>query len=661
MLTTHEPYVMRISRTTVDKLGIKLYDRPSAVVAEVIANSYDADAENVTVKIPLSRWLATKSAGQVVDQGLVIVIEDDGHGMTPDEVNEYYLKVGTDRRLDARTGFSRKKRRAAMGRKGIGKLAPFGICKIIEVRTAGGELTPAGYKTAHFILNYDGITQDTDEPYPPDTGPDDGKFSKKSGTTITLRNFLPRRTPDAETFRQQLARRFGLSLPDFRIRIVDTTTGSDFDLGHLDCEIQEQTKIVFDEAIDFEDTKLPVKGWVAYSKEPYSNAEVAGVRIYARGKIVSTTRDFGLQAGFTGEYTIRSYLVGEIFADWLDEDEDLIRSDRQDILWDSEKGQAFQDWGRKLLRQLGKTSFFPMREKTWKKFVAQSNLEAEARERFEDEAVIDAALAVGKTIGQTVSGDDFNDPEYIERLKELVLTIAPQKMLVDSLREVAKDEDRPLEIVAKLLNDAKIAEKAALGGIALERVEGISKLETTISKFKPTEDEKVLQKLLESAPWLVNPEWTVLQANMRFENLRERFQQWYLKTEGKDILTTTEGTAQTKKPDFIMLHIGRGVEIVEIKRPDHAFIDEEFERLRTYWDSMNTYLSENPTIKYDFPYVHMTLICDRLSLGRTPSIAYETFKRDGDLQKKTWDEVLTDTKKFHQSFIEAYKRGKRKA
>ena len=187
-------------------------------------------------------------------------------------------------------------------------------------------------------------------------------------------------------------------------------------------------------------------------------------------------------------------------------------------------------------------------------------------------------------------------------------------------------------------------------------MEGISKLETTISKFKPTEDEKVLQKLLESAPWLVNPEWTVLQANMRFENLRERFQQWYLKTEGKDILTTTEGTAQTKKPDFIMLHIGRGVEIVEIKRPDHAFIDEEFERLRTYWDSMNTYLSENPTIKYDFPYVHMTLICDRLSLGRTPSIAYETFKRDGDLQKKTWDEVLTDTKKFHQCFIEAYKR-----
>ena len=39
-------YTMRISRLTVDKLGVKLYDRVSAVLAELIANSYDADAED---------------------------------------------------------------------------------------------------------------------------------------------------------------------------------------------------------------------------------------------------------------------------------------------------------------------------------------------------------------------------------------------------------------------------------------------------------------------------------------------------------------------------------------------------------------------------------------------------------------------------------------
>src|SRR6266481_5286622 len=55
------PYQLRISRLTVDKLGVKLYDKASAVVAELIANGYDADAEVVTVKIPLGTALAMKT------------------------------------------------------------------------------------------------------------------------------------------------------------------------------------------------------------------------------------------------------------------------------------------------------------------------------------------------------------------------------------------------------------------------------------------------------------------------------------------------------------------------------------------------------------------------------------------------------------------------
>ena len=39
------PYELRISRLTIDKLGVKLYDMVSAVVAELVANAYDADAE----------------------------------------------------------------------------------------------------------------------------------------------------------------------------------------------------------------------------------------------------------------------------------------------------------------------------------------------------------------------------------------------------------------------------------------------------------------------------------------------------------------------------------------------------------------------------------------------------------------------------------------
>jgi len=79
---------------------------------------------------------------------------------------------------------------------------------------------------------------------------------------------------------------------------------------------------------------LPVTGWLGMAKEAYKNEEMMGVRIYARGKIVGVTRDFNQPAGFTGEFAMRSYLVGQIEAEWfdLDQGEDLVRTDRQDIL-----------------------------------------------------------------------------------------------------------------------------------------------------------------------------------------------------------------------------------------------------------------------------------------------------------------------------------------
>ncbi len=139
------PYVMRISRLTVDKLGVKLYDRVSAVVAELIANGYDADAESITVRLPLNTILATRDVdGKLIDAGYVIEVEDDGHGMTPDEAIDHYLEVGRDRRTHIEQGAkSREKGRPIMGRKGIGKLAPFGICQRIEIISAGGEATPS--------------------------------------------------------------------------------------------------------------------------------------------------------------------------------------------------------------------------------------------------------------------------------------------------------------------------------------------------------------------------------------------------------------------------------------------------------------------------------------------------------------------------------------
>ncbi len=65
----HDAYIMRISRLKVEKLGVRLYDKVSAVIAELISNSYDADATRVVVTAPMGQYLASKAGGQYVTRG----------------------------------------------------------------------------------------------------------------------------------------------------------------------------------------------------------------------------------------------------------------------------------------------------------------------------------------------------------------------------------------------------------------------------------------------------------------------------------------------------------------------------------------------------------------------------------------------------------------
>jgi hypothetical protein len=284
----------------------------------------------------------------------------------------------------------------------------------------------------------------------------------------------------------------------------------------------------------------------------------------------------------------------------------------------------------------------------------KSNLEEEAKNRFKDKAVVESALKMAGIIGRAADRDALKErPEYVEALKELVLTVAPHKMIVDKLKEVEEVlPERPLEAIAKIFNDAKIAEAASLGQVAIERIDAIKKLEASLSP-EIAEVELTLQKLLEGAPWLINPQWTMLQANQTFENMRSAFERWYIAEFDVPITTTAlkPEVEEKRRPDFIMLHIERNVEIVEIKRPQHALTDKEFDRLLGYYDSLSKFLELNPEFKAIFPKPHITLVCDKLDLDRTHIEAYERLKEHNNLTKKTWEELLMDCKKVHEDFL----------
>ena len=319
-------YTMTISRLTVDKLGVKLYDRVSAVIAELVANCYDADATEVTISAPMDELLATKSQGRLTDRGFTVEVSDDGIGMTPEEVNDFYLVVGAERRNDPKRGdVSKTYGRKVMGRKGVGKIAPFGVCQKIEILSSGGGIVSGkdehgkpmkGYLTVHLILNRDKILQPTDTAYHPDVGPQDGIVKTTHGTTLKLTLFDHRRVPSIEDFERQLAQRFGLATSNWRITLVDSqkSSGDPTRLRHVgefsvskmpDTEVRfdldrdssgkpktpatyrafgPDGKILADvpAGFDHEGRFYPLMGWVSYSKQPYKDDLMAGVRIYCR-------------------------------------------------------------------------------------------------------------------------------------------------------------------------------------------------------------------------------------------------------------------------------------------------------------------------------------------------------------------------------------------
>ena len=692
-------YKMRISRLTIDKLGVKLYDKVSAVIAELVSNSYDADATEVTIEAPMGEYLASKARGVTTDKNFEIKVTDNGIGMTPDQVNEYYLVVGAERRTDGRPGrgdTSPKFNRKVMGRKGVGKLAPFGICEVIEVLTSGGEKVTrdgpdgkpdTGYLTAHLILNRDDMLKDTEFEYEPETGSKDDTLRPNSGTTVILKRFAYRRVSTHSTFSRQLSQRFGLPTGNWIIKTRDTTkmkTATEYEtiLGPFSVETMDNSKIIlngptgpnlsvkddtgycavgptgetiteFGAGFHHDELFYPITGWAAYAKNPYKDDLMAGVRIYCRGKIAGQTAVFNRGAGFHGEHSIRSYLVGELHADWLDEYEDLIQTDRRDILWSHDLGQKFQEWGRKIIHKIGYLARDPMRKKTWERFAEVGKIEEQIVREFPadgQEAIRKTARELAKLLGQTIRAGEVDDIEVVEPMVQLSLTLAPHITLDKKLREAADAENTPMAVISGILRTARLAELSSFGRIAEDRLKVIERVQGL--KDDPETAEQKLQDLIKYAPWLINPQWAPITANQAFSTLRREFEKFYKQNTDQEI-RLGDFSETGKRPDFVLSSQDNGLQIIEIKKPKHNLTNEEMDRIITYNNEMNKFLNDpaNKEFRDIFRSFHITVVCDGLSLSGAQEISFKSYRENRTLTHINWKTFLLRTKKMHEDFL----------
>ena len=87
------------------ELGERLIGRSYIALAELVKNSYDADATNCTIEFSAKE----------------IIVTDNGHGISEQEFHDYWMRIGTTHKSDTQT--SKRLGRPMTGSKGLGRLS----------------------------------------------------------------------------------------------------------------------------------------------------------------------------------------------------------------------------------------------------------------------------------------------------------------------------------------------------------------------------------------------------------------------------------------------------------------------------------------------------------------------------------------------------------
>lgn len=198
-------YRIKIDKKVLRLLGAQLYGDTPSIISELVQNAYDADAKAV--------WITINTVGEAT-----IVVQDNGIGMTPDEVNSRFLNIGQDRRSTYPESPAGRK---VLGRKGIGKLAVFSLAKVVDV------YSKTANETAACRLDFDAITLQNEDPIALDENSIvfEKEFLSKNGTgtKIVLRNIQKDVSRSLNYIVNRLMRTFDVNADDFKVFVRRNT------------------------------------------------------------------------------------------------------------------------------------------------------------------------------------------------------------------------------------------------------------------------------------------------------------------------------------------------------------------------------------------------------------------------------------------------------
>lgn len=541
-------YELKIDLNALNHLGLNLYSNVPAVLSELIANAWDADAGEVRLNIHRN------------GDGTNIVVKDNGCGMDTEDLNDKFLTVGYQRRKSIKGDLTPKQRKV-MGRKGIGKLSVFSIADYIQVYTRKNGTT-IGLELDVGLIRQDIENDKPHHPKPITNISPDYEITSEAGTTIVLSKLKKRILSSIDrNLRKRIARRFSVWSEDFRVLVDDQPVSiSDRDyFGKLEYalvyggfENPHFTDLSEKEQLDdgrdhyvIKDENYQVKGWIGLVKESGSLQEgdenLNKLAILVRGKIASedileTFREGGL-------YT--KYLIGELEADFLDlsDKDDIATSSRQDFLRDDDRFEALREFIGKELKFLEQVRAEYKKKEGVKRAKEIPEIKEWLRELGGDARK--AAEKLFARINTIVTDDKHRGTLYKHGV--LAFEHLHHKEKLSELHDLSI---RNLEVAVRLFSELDDIEASWYYQITQGRLDVVRKLTEHVDDNAL---EKVIQRHIYSHLWLLDPSWdratetpsmeknignafSKLSTNTSEEERRGRIDIKYKKSSGKHLI-----------------------------------------------------------------------------------------------------------------------------
>ena len=619
----------RVDPHMLEDLGLNLYSSLPRVLVEFVANAYDADASRAAISMDFDQisrfraelrqeWRQREADATVglnhepqdsvsLEEGLLpdeatISIQDDGHGMSLEDLKNKFLVAGRRRRLEE--GDKSPGHRVLMGRKGVGKLAGFGVARVIEVVSK-----VASQANAHGIcLDFDDImgVENSSNIRVPTFRIDGDADLGDHGTRVTFSRLVNESVKSFErTVRRSIGAHFFLIDPgDFAVHL--NGTGVEPDPRTLVYAWPEAEHLPVDglvkKSLDVPETGQPIEFEYRLrfvEDRAALRASERGVRVYAHKRLAAAPSLLHADTNMHG-FRMTDYLDGVVYADFIDEHKrDYIATDRQGLRWETPLLQPVYDFLGDEIKEACK-NYQRVRD------------EAKAREVTEDPftvEVIDSAqlssrdkkLAVA--ICSKLAGfhrEGVETAAYKEHAQLLVGAIGKGEIFA-AISSIAERENPRLHDLTVEITRLTAAEVDQTLGVVRSRMLAIGALQRIVEAvdFRDGNNEDDLHHLLKKNPWLIDPTYfEFLTSNVAnktlFQRLEQRLEIGGMVPSGYDPGSDDEGLPMraNRRPDLVFLLGNSGLKrvvILELKAPNTPLLDKHLVQLEDYMDDARSF------------------------------------------------------------------------